>query len=694
MKTFFLKRTISVLFCAVLSAVFIVTLYFCAPKIESVPETSGELTEILYSDGVAKENVYTIGTDFTAVRINDLGKLGQVTEVNYVADEFVSPGHLDYDFEIVDLSKPFDFAEKGSLVFVIANLDPRSENFDEQSESLSEYKMGDYWHFTLSLPKIFAASNVYQKASLVARHGEIENYDFAEYNTNYNKKTEKFAPLTDTTYLDLQFYTRREALSNTYASAQIVTVHYQSTGSAYSGITDCPLIGKNDEIKNVNELSKNLLITFAVLAAVVLAILIVLSLLKHTATLIPAIVWISGIAILLFSRYFLTLTTGAPLLWVAFWLASSFVIIGGALSAIGRSFGKIPTKIIFPAFATVGGLLAFICPFIPFGAASVISTLCSVIKGVCVASLFGFIVLATLRKENKNSILQIDSVTIIAVAVCSSLFMPQVFPSQINPLFWMCVAAVITTFIGVFVILKETEKENEYLAANLHLEVERQVKDIKAVIAERDNLLQFVSHDMKKPLSSAVMLCDTALDREKDEEQIKTISIIKQDAERVISNLTEIAAYAKLNYLSETSQVVDMSELCALLFKYHEFDCDANGIVLKNTAKAHIKAFVKPKGIENVVSNIIINAIEHANCSTITLSVKARKNKVVLCVADDGKGIDEGLDVFKPYVSENDTETGGVGLYLCKNIIESMNGELTFDSSDCGTVFYISLLKA
>lgn len=71
---------------------------------------------------------------------------------------------------------------------------------------------------------------------------------------------------------------------------------------------------------------------------------------------------------------------------------------------------------------------------------------------------------------------------------------------------------------------------------------------------------------------------------------------------------------------------------------------------------------------------MIINAIEHANCKTVTLSVKTDKNKVVLWVNDDGRGIDSALDVFKPYVSENDTETGGVGLYICKNIIESMNG--------------------
>ena len=115
---------------------------------------------------------------------------------------------------------------------------------------------------------------------------------------------------------------------------------------------------------------------------------------------------------------------------------------------------------------------------------------------------------------------------------------------------------------------------------------------------------------------------------------------------------------------------------------------------MKNTVNSPIKAFVKPKGIENVVSNIIINAIEHANCKTITLSLKSDKNKTVLCVADDGKGIDGNLDIFKPYVSENDSETGGVGLYICKNIIESMNGSLTYETGNNGTTFFISLLKA
>ncbi|MDE6373994.1 MAG: HAMP domain-containing histidine kinase, partial [Clostridia bacterium] len=337
---------------------------------------------------------------------------------------------------------------------------------------------------------------------------------------------------------------------------------------------------------------------------------------------------------------------------------------------------------------------AFIRPFVPFAAAAALTTVCAVIKGLCVAALILFIGLSTFRKDEGGNILRTVCSALIAVAIAASLFLPQIFPTQYNPMFWTCVATTIVTFISVFIVFMEMKKSNVYLTDNLHLEVERQLKDIKAIISERDKLLQFVSHDMRKPLNSSVSLLETAIEREKDGEQIKTLQIIKQNDLRVVSNLSEIAAYAKLNYISEPSQVTDLHELCAAICLFHSFDCNANGIVLKNLVDKKYKVFVKAKGLESAVSNIIMNAVEHANCSTVMLSVKTVKNKVVLCIADDGKGISADMDVFKPYVSENKPDTGGVGLYICKNIIESMNGELTYDSNRGGTTFYISLLKA
>lgn len=690
----YIKKILSVLICAVFSALFIAVFYYTAPKIESVKPTSGEIEYSYKStqqDGtqtIEKDN-YIIGQDIAAIRIKDINRIGTISQVNYVPNRFVKPLTENTEYQIVDLTKPFNFAEKGTLFFLIMNLNPAGSDFLEQADLLSEYKIGDFWHFTLSLPKIFCASNIYLSANLAARNGTIENYDFIDFSTTYDIKTETFSEHTERVKLDLQFYTRRQAI-NLY---QIVTIHYQSFGTTYSGIQDCPIIGIENEVESTTQLSQNLLLSFAILSVIVLAVFIVLSVLEQTNTFIPAIVWIAGITILFTSRFFLNQSTTFPLFHTAFTLAAPFVILSGAFLYFNNKIGKIPIKYIFAGLTCMGALFAFIRPFLTFEAVKPIDIACLVIKSIGSFGLIAFIAHNVLRKKDDHGILQTALVTVIAVAAISSLFLPQIYPAQYNPMFWLCITITASSFVSVFIIFMETKKANVYLTANLHMEVERQLKDIRSIISERDNLLQFVSHDMKKPLQSSIALLDTAIEREKDNELIKTLQIIKQNDVRVVTNLSEIGAYAKFNYIAEPSQVIDLSVLCSKICSFHTFDCNASGINLNNYVDKSINVFVKKQGLENAISNIIMNAVEHANCRNITLSVSSDKNRIVLAIADDGKGIDANMDVFKPYVTEK-TESGGIGLFICKNIVESMNGELTYSSKNGGTVFFISLLKA
>lgn len=677
-------------------------LFFYAPSVPKAPEAGGESVyrygyKNEANDFVQEEKNIVIGKDITAVRIADFEDLQLITKVNYIPDKFVTPGALEYDYQIVDLTKPFEFAEKGTLMFVVLNLDPFDQDFYEQQERLGKYKMGDYWKFSFRLPKIFSASNVYIRSDLIDRHGEIENYDFIDFTSYYNEKTTKFTSRTESTDIPLTFYTRREALNNTLSSAKMITVHYQSDGGIYSGIKDAPFIGVEKEIDKITGNSQSLLIAFAVIALVIFSVFAVLSLLKRTAEFIPALIYIFGIAALLFSRFILSGATNTPLFWAVVALSSPFAVMLGALVSMSPRADKRYVKYVLGILPAVGALFACILPFVPFNAAQGLQTACLIIRAVCAVALLVFIGLNVARKQYDN-VLSCVCATVVAVAFIAGLFLPQISPAYLNPIFWLCAITVVATFVNVFFVMRDTERTNVYLTANMQMEIDRQIKDIKAIITERDNLLQFVSHDMKKPLMSSLSLLDIAIERENDAEQIKTLGIIKQNDSRVVTNLSEIGSFAKFNYIAEPSQTEDLYSLCGLSYKYHELDCNANGIILVNSVGKSYPVFVKRQGLENVVSNIIMNAVEHANCKTITISVKTEKNRTVLCIADDGKGIASDLDVFKAYVTENSVEshgkTAGVGLYICKNIIESMNGSLTYESDEHGTVFYISLLTA
>lgn len=393
---------------------------------------------------------------------------------------------------------------------------------------------------------------------------------------------------------------------------------------------------------------------------------------------------------MLLSRFLINTPNTAPLFLAGLSLCSSFIVVGGALLSTARNFGKFPSKIAVPALAGLGCLLSFIAPFLPYDAAKAIILTGKILKCVCLGWLCTFIGFTV--KNDKNGVPMTLSNSLIAVLLLMSVFMKQIYPAQANPIFWLCALVTLITFADVFFVFLKMKQSNSYLTENLHKEVESRLKDIKSIIQERDKLLQFVSHDMKKPISSSLALLETAIARESDPEQIKTLKIIKQYDARVVENLSEISGYAKFNYIAEPSQVVDLCPLLQAICAFHSFDCNANGIVLKNNVEKSVKVFVKPQGLENAVSNIIMNAVEHANCKNITLSVKYDKKKVLLQITDDGKGIAENVNVFTPYVTEKE-DSGGVGLFICKSIIESMNGELTYRCDD-GTSFIISLPRA
>ncbi|MEG2478939.1 MAG: ATP-binding protein, partial [Mucinivorans sp.] len=67
-------------------------------------------------------------------------------------------------------------------------------------------------------------------------------------------------------------------------------------------------------------------------------------------------------------------------------------------------------------------------------------------------------------------------------------------------------------------------------------------------------------------------------------------------------------------------------------------------------------------------------------------------SKVAIEIADNGKGID--IEVQKKMFTPNFTTKNsgsGLGLAMCKKIVEGINGSITFCSSDKGTVFTILL---
>ena len=233
-------------------------------------------------------------------------------------------------------------------------------------------------------------------------------------------------------------------------------------------------------------------------------------------------------------------------------------------------------------------------------------------------------------------------------------------------------------------------------------------KEEAAVLAQneklRANLLRAISHDLRTPLTSISGNASNLLSMgsEFDEETRRQLyTDIYEDSMwlfNLVENLLSITRLVEgrlnLNITDDLIEDVIAEALLHVSKKRSE-----HHITVKNQEE-FILARMDSRLIVQVMINLINNAIEYTpKGSHIQISVKRQEKKAVVSISDDGNGIsDEAkakvFDMF--YSGENKIADSrrncGIGLSLCKSIIEAHGGEISVaDNKPHGAVFTFTL---
>jgi len=121
------------------------------------------------------------------------------------------------------------------------------------------------------------------------------------------------------------------------------------------------------------------------------------------------------------------------------------------------------------------------------------------------------------------------------------------------------------------------------------------------------------------------------------------------------------------------------------------------------------KIWADPHQLGQVLVNLFFNAIEAMpNGGTLTVGIAARppsiadrsvndpdsNDDVIITVADTGRGIEPNnlSKVFLPFFTTRNKKGMGLGLSICKSIIEAHNGKISVESlPGRGTTFFLYL---
>lgn len=220
----------------------------------------------------------------------------------------------------------------------------------------------------------------------------------------------------------------------------------------------------------------------------------------------------------------------------------------------------------------------------------------------------------------------------------------------------------------------------------------------------RANLLRSISHDLRTPLTcisgNAEVLIHN-VDQMNQEKTQKLCEDIYDESIWLINLVENLLSVTRIENgtMSLQLNIESLSDIVEEALKHVRRNLNQHSIHVQHENDL---LMVKADGrmIIQVITNIVDNALKYTPQGTqITIRTQQVNDKVVVKIADDGLGItDEAknklFDMF--YSSRTNAADGrrgmGLGLALCKSIINAHGGELTVaDNKPQGTIFQFNL---
>ncbi|MGG2933929.1 DUF3149 domain-containing protein [Bacillus pacificus] len=252
---------------------------------------------------------------------------------------------------------------------------------------------------------------------------------------------------------------------------------------------------------------------------------------------------------------------------------------------------------------------------------------------------------------------------------------------------WVAIEYIATLFLMSILFLLA-----QYMLLKRQTKLERQQNELQKIELV-GTFAASTAHEIRNPLTGIKGLVALLKEKYKDEQDQFYFSIIEQEIERINEIVSEFLILGKPTAIIE--QTYDVRTILNEVALIIQSEANLHNIVFHlhlPDRPVHIRC--SKDHMKQVVLNITKNAIE-AMTSGDTLTIFATNNEThaQLQIIDTGKGIPKHIQkhLFHPFFTNKDTGTG-LGLVICKRIIEMYNGHIFINSIENeGTTVHIEI---
>lgn len=226
-------------------------------------------------------------------------------------------------------------------------------------------------------------------------------------------------------------------------------------------------------------------------------------------------------------------------------------------------------------------------------------------------------------------------------------------------------------------------------------ERERLLDERRQAVAARDQFLAIAAHELRTPIATLALLVDhlmatmppASVGAAGGAGTSQQLSMLKRQVDRLTSLVTQMLDVSRITRgsLELVVSPVDLRDIVHEVAERFEIECTRRQVALTVDAPAPVPGTWDANRIDQVVTNIISNALKYGAGHPVEILLRADGPRAVLVVRDHGIGIpdDEQATVFAPFARAAGARHHaglGLGLWIASQIVQASGGSIAVQS--------------
>ncbi len=228
-------------------------------------------------------------------------------------------------------------------------------------------------------------------------------------------------------------------------------------------------------------------------------------------------------------------------------------------------------------------------------------------------------------------------------------------------------------------------------------------KILENLLKQKDEFIGQLGHDLKNPLQPLIGLLPMLIEQEKDPKIKEALQLMNRNAEYMRDLIFKTLQLARLRSSDIKFDIEDLNleEVSNGVVESQKLIFKENKIEIVNNISKDIVVKADKLRLAELFHNLITNAVKYmgGGGGKITLDAKKDNATVTVSVCDNGKGMekDQLKRIFDEFYRADKfvklKDSVGLGLSICKRIVEKLGGKIWADSPGIGkgSTFYFTL---